>query len=159
MSDEWDRDDFASDEQYVDWVTTRPSMSEYYDRAAYSTAYGLPAVLQVVNRDNFARIELIPLPGWTWLATEHAVAKEMSKGWVPHISLTKWTLHKRAFERLMRRYHGATTTVRISRISSGGVALLAWEGLGADRGLWLLYTRGDFGYEWRANSYGPHISL
>ena len=155
----WDRADFESDDDFNHWTSTRPPAAVYYTLADHIVEVGLPAVLRVVREDHFTRIELIPMVGWTWLAPLHVVNTELGKGWVPHISLTKWTLDMEAYKRIYDRYHDQQTVIEIARVSSGAAAVLAWSGIGADQDIWDVYIDGDLGYKWSQNSFGPRISL
>ena len=155
----WKRCDFDSDESFVEWCSSRPPMLEYGRRVANIIANGLPARLKVVKLEYFLCIEMEPLEGWTWLATESAVHLEMANGWRPHISLSKYTVDEETYKRVFHHYHNMEMNIKIHSVSSGGAAVLAWEGLGADPDLWDLYIWGEFGYKWRDNRFGLHISL
>ena len=159
MSGGWDRSDFEADEQFDEWVLSRPAAADYYAAVDRIMTVGLPAILQVKWTEGFARIDLIPLHGWTWLATPSSVVKETLKGWAPHVSISKYTVNEVVFQRLVDRYHNTETAIRIARVTCGAVAVLAWEGLGGDLDLWTLYEDGEFGYRWRENGCGPHISM
>jgi hypothetical protein len=127
----WHMSDFEDEEGFAEWVATRPPKDEYERRAAYIIQHGLPAKLKVVW-DGLLQIELLPLDGWTWLATEQAVDQFMQDGWRPHISLSKYTADMATYERVVQRYDDVELNIGIHRISSGAAAVLAWEGIGAD---------------------------
>ena len=155
----WARAEFEDDAQFEEWVRTRPTKDEYNARVAHIIGHGLPARLKVTWENWFLRVELEPLQGWTWLATDEAVASEMAKGWRPHISLAKWTADGATYDRIVERYHGAEVIMKVDGVSSGATAMLAWEGVGGDPDLWALYTGGEFAYKWHANHFGLHVSL
>ena len=155
----WLRADFETDAQFWEWVESRPSRPESEARVAHIVEHGLPARLRVKWESHFMRIECEPLEGWTWLATAESVAREMDGGWQPHISLSKWTGDAAAYQRVVERYHEREVVLKISSVSSGATAMLAWEGVGADPDLWALYTGGEFAYKWHVNHFGLHVSL
>jgi hypothetical protein len=155
----WAREAFKSDEQFAEWVQTRPTKEDYDARVAHVVGHGLPAKLKIAWDNSFLRIELEPLPGWTWLATDAAVASELANGRRPHISLSKWTADGATYDRIVERYHNRDIVVNVSSVGSGATAVLAWEGIGADPDLWDLYINGEFGYKWTENSFGLHVSL
>ena len=155
----WKREDFESDEAFYEWATSRPSKVDYDMRVANIIANGLPARLLAKWDGRFMCIECEPLDGWIWLATGESIAREMQGGWRPHISLSKWTGDTETFQRVVERYHEREVVLKISSVSSGATAMLAWEGVGADPDLWALYTGGEFAYKWHVNHFGLHVSL
>ena len=155
----WRSVDFKNQDDFEEWVNSRPPAHEYDARVAHIVTHGLPAMLKVVREEHFLRIDLEPLDGWVWLANDESTRKEMEKGWVPHISLTKWRVDEGAYQRVLERYDGTKTIIKVSSVSSGAAAVLAWEGVGGDPDLWALYVTGDFSYKWELNKFGLHISL
>ena len=155
----WRRVDFKSDASFMEWVQTRPPSDEYFTRKARLEQQGLACRLAVKWDNHFARVELIPLPGFIHLATEESVRHELASGWRPHISLTKWTGDPEAFNRLVQRWDGVETVLSVDYVTDGAVAVLSWDGLGADPDAWALYLGGEFAYKWEENSFGLHVSL
>ena len=155
----WCRDEFKCDESFSEWVRTRPPSDEYFARKARVEQQGLPCRLLAKWDGDFARIELIPLPGFVYLATDESVRREFANGWRPHISLTKQTGDMETFKRLAQRWSGVETVLDVDYVTNGAVAVLRWVGIGADPDAWALYMGGEYAYKYEQNSFGLHVSL
>ena len=133
--------------------------ADFADRAAAIVAGGLPCRIACARDGDFSRLDLHPLPGWVHLASDDVVDKHLADGDCYHVSLSTWPVDEGIWNRIVERWHGVETVIRVQYVNGNGGAVLAWEGLGADPDLWLLYTSGSYGYKWVDNNYGLHISM
>ena len=133
--------------------------SDFADRVAAIMAGGLPCLISCSRDGGFSRLDLQPRPGWVHLASDDVVAKHMSEGDHYHVSLSAWPVDEGTWNRIVARWHGVETVVRINRVTSNGGAELAWMGLGSDPDVWQLYMDGSYSYKWFEHHYGLHISM
>ena len=132
---------------------------DFAERAAAIMAGGLPCLISCSRDGGFSRLDLQPRPGWVHLARDEVVAEHLAQGDHYHISLSTWPVDEGAWGRIMDRWEGVETILKVQHVTKNGGAVLAWEGLGADRDLWMLYMSGSFSWKWHDNQYGLHVSM
>jgi hypothetical protein len=158
ISNGWRRADWDNDVEFEEWVRNYLPMPLFYEATEQIKSNGLHAKM-AVKYDPFFRIELEPLEGWTWLCAPNRVEAYYQTSWRPHITLASSDWSWRDFKVVFDRYHDVKAVIKIHRISGGGTAVLAYEGIGADVDLWRIYIEGDQGFKWKDNGFGLHISM